>query len=358
MLRIGKHLIDPPFLLAPMASVSEMPFRVLVFEMGAGLATTELISAKGIFFGNRRTRQYMTFDQERERPYSLQLFGGDVESMAVAARAAYEHGADIVDINMGCPVKKVTKTGSGSSLMCDPHRAAGLVEAMRKATEDKIPITAKLRSGWDKDTITCVNVARALEDAGCAAVALHPRTRAQGYSGDADWSLIRELKQSVGIPVIGNGDVNNYADAHRMLAETGCDAVMIGRGALGNPWIFQSLKAGRDLGAPSAEERLRVIRHHLKAHVSFHTSLDGDQEKQRAHRLPPEEQAVRSFRQHLVWYSRGVRGGSLFRQRAMTLETPSAVDEAVEQFFGSLDDHDAISRYEEAEGVDYRQAFG
>lgn len=341
-----------------MAAVSEMPFRVLAFEMGAGLATTELISAKGIFYGNRRTRQYMTFDRERERPYSLQLFGGELESMAAAARAAWEHGADILDINMGCPVKKVTKTGSGSSLMCDPFRAAGLVEAMRKATEDKVPITAKLRAGWDKDTITCVDVARALEDAGCAAIALHPRTRAQGYSGHADWSLIKALKESVSIPVIGNGDVNTFADAHRMLAETGCDAVMIGRGALGNPWIFQSLKAGRDLGPPSPGERLRVIHHHLHAHVAFHLSLDDDAEKRRAHRLPPDEQAVRTFRSHLVWYSRGVRGGAAFRQKAMTLETPAAVEDAIGEFFGSLDEGDALTVQEEAEGVDYRQAFG
>ncbi|MFZ9885991.1 MAG: tRNA dihydrouridine synthase DusB [Myxococcota bacterium] len=358
VMRIGPHLIDPPYLLAPMASVSEMPFRVLAFEMGAGLATTELISAKGIFYGNRRTRQYMTFDRERERPYSLQLFGGDVEAMAVAARAAWEHGADIVDINMGCPVKKVTKTGSGSSLMCDPHRAAALVTAMRKATEDRIPITAKLRAGWDKDTITCTTVARALEDAGCAAVALHPRTRAQGYSGDADWSLIRALKESVSIPVIGNGDVNSFADAQRMFAETGCDAVMIGRGALGNPWIFASLKAGRDLGAPSPDERLRLIRRHLAAHVDFHASLDGSEEERRRHRLAPEEQAVRTFRQHLVWYSRGVQGGAAFRSRAMQLDSAAAVDEAIEEFFGALRDGDALARFEEAEGVDYRQAFG
>ncbi len=359
MLRIGKHLIDPPFLLAPMAAVSEMPFRVLVFEMGAGLATTELISAKGIFYGNRRTRQYMTYDKEHERPYSLQLFGGELESMAAAARAAMEHGADIIDINMGCPVKKVTKTGSGSSLLCDPARAAELVIAMRKAVDDQVPITAKLRAGWDKDTITCTDVGRALEDAGCAAIALHPRTRAQAYSGFADWSLIKALKESVKtIPVIGNGDVNTFDDAHRMLAETGCDAVMIGRGALGNPWIFQSLKAGKDLGPPSSSERLRVIHQHLHAHVQFHMSLDRSEEKRREHRLPPDEQAVRTFRSHLVWYSRGIRGGAGFRSRAMQLCTPAAVEDAVGEFFSRLDEGDLLSVPEEVEGVDYRQAFG
>jgi tRNA-dihydrouridine synthase B len=359
MLRIGPYTIETPYLLAPMASVSEMPFRVLVLEMGAGLATTELISAKGLFYGNRRTRQYMTFNPDKERPYSLQLFGGDVESMAVASRGAWEHGADILDINMGCPVKKVTKTGSGSALMCDPHRAAELVTKMRAATEDKVPITAKLRAGWDANMITCVEVGRALEDAGCAAVALHPRTRAQGYSGAADWSLIAALKDALKIPVIGNGDVHTVDDALRMQRETGCDAVMVGRAALGNPWLFKSLAAGKDLGPPSAAERMALILRHLKEHVAFHLSLDGDEESRRAHRLPPDHQAVKTFRQHLVWYSRGVRGGAEFRRLAMTLDTPAAVEDALMAFFGGIDDEvDLLPDLGEAEGVDYKQAFG
>ena len=173
---IGPHIIDPPFLLAPMAGVSEMPFRVICFEMGAGLCTTELISAKGIFHKNRRTLQYMTFDPERERPYSLQLFGGEEESMAVAAQEAVRVGADIIDINMGCPVKKVTKTGAGSALITDPARAARLVQTMRAAIEDAIPITVKIRSGWDAHTINAVEMAQTMEEAGADATAVHGRT--------------------------------------------------------------------------------------------------------------------------------------------------------------------------------------
>ncbi len=333
MFHIGAYKIDPPFLLAPMASVSELPYRVLVREMGAGLATTELISAAGIHYQNRRTRQYLTFDRERERPHSVQLFGGVVEVMAKAARAVVEHGADIVDVNMGCPVRKVTGSGAGSALLCDVPRAVAIVAAMRAAVGDAVPITVKIRSGWDDGSKNAVEVARALEDAGCAALAIHARTRAQSYSGRADWALIERVKRAVRMPVIGNGDVVTVADAHRMLDQTGCDAVMIGRGALGNPWLFSSLKAGRDLGPPSPAQRVAVIKRHLHAHLAFHLGLSTDEER-RLLRTPPELMAVKTFRQHLVWYARGLEGARDFRQRAMTLEDPGAVEEAVDAFFG------------------------
>lgn len=361
MLRIGPHVIEFPYLLAPMAGVSEMPFRVLAFELGAGLATTELISAKGIFYQNRRTRQYMTFDRVKERPYSLQLFGGDEESMAVAAREAMEHGAEIIDINMGCPVKKVTKTGAGSSLLCDPERAANLVKKMRVAVEDRVPITAKIRSGWDANHINCVEMGRALEDAGCAAVAMHARTRAQAYSGVANWHLIGELKAALQIPVIGNGDVVTVADAQRMFRETDCDAVMIGRGALGNPWIFQALREGREVNVPAAERKTFILRH-LREHVSFHLSLD-DEETRAKRRNTAEQQAIRTFRQHLIWYSRGLRGGSTFRQQAMTLETFPQVEDAIERFFCTMAaDPSSLEAdgdtHADDDGINYQQAFG
>ena len=355
-MKIGPYLIDPPVLLAPMAGVSELPFRVLALEMGAGLATTELISASGIFYKNRRTKQYMTFDREKERPYSLQLFGGDPAVMAEAARAAAEHGADIIDINMGCPVKKVTGTGAGSALSCDPPRAAAIIRAMRAATGDRVPITAKIRAGWDDKTINCVDMAKTLEDAGCAALALHARTRAAGYSGRANWALIAAIKQAVTMPIIGNGDVVTLEDTQRMFTETGCDAVMIGRGALGNPWIFESTRAGTTQPPPGADQRLTHIRRHLQMHIKFHETLD-DEESRRLLRTPPALMAVKTFRQHLVWYSRGLVGGKEFRKAVLTVEEPDAVIEHLERFFSQATP-DAPSAGEEAEGVNYQQAFG
>jgi tRNA-dihydrouridine synthase B len=357
---IGRHRIELPFLLAPMASVSEMPFRVIAREMGAGLATTELISSSGIFYKNRRTRQYMTFDRARERPYSLQLFGGASDVMAHAARAAAEHGADIVDINMGCPVKKVTGTGSGSALLCDLPRAGEMVRAMRAATDDRVPVTCKIRSGWDEKNVNAVEMARALEDAGCAALAIHARTRAQGYSGSADWDLIGEVAAAVKMPVIGNGDVCTFDDAFRMLAHTGCAGVMIGRGALGNPWIFRSLKEGRDLGPPSAAERLQLIRRHMKDHIAFHESLPDEVAGggKRPLRTPPAQMATKTFRQHLVWYSRGLRGGKDFRKEVLTVDEPALVIEKLEAFFATAEPEIRDPGTEEAEGVAYHAAFG
>ncbi|HEY1100762.1 MAG TPA: tRNA dihydrouridine synthase DusB, partial [Myxococcota bacterium] len=307
---IGRHHITSggpgvPLLLAPMAGVSEMPYRTMCLEMGAALATTELVSASGIKYKNRRTRQYMTFDRERERPYSLQLFGGQPDVMAEAARAGMEHGADIIDINMGCPVKKVTGTGAGSALSSDPARAASLVEAMRKACDDAIPITAKIRLGWDEKSINAVEMAKVLEGAGCAALAIHARTRAAGYSGVADWSRLAEVKAAVKMPIIGNGDVVTVADAQRMVRETNVDAVMIGRGALGNPWVFLGAKDGKDTPAPTASERLALIMRHYAEHVAFHELLDDDEQRKLLH-TAPALMATKTFRQHLVWYSRGL----------------------------------------------------
>jgi tRNA-dihydrouridine synthase B len=359
-MHIGPYSIDMPFLLAPMASVSEMPFRCIALEMGAGLATTELISSSGIFYKNRRTRQYMTFDREREKPYSLQLFGGKHDVMAHAARGAWEHGAHIVDINMGCPVKKVTGTGSGSSLLCDLPRAAEMVRAMRAATEDKVPITVKIRSGWDDKSVNAVETAKHLEGAGAAALALHARTRAQGYSGKADWDLIGAVKNAVKMPVIGNGDVCSVDDAQRMMKHTGCDAVMIGRGALGNPWLFRSLRAVHkgepDPGPPSAQERLSLIRRHLSEHIKFHESLEADEG--RAMKVPPAHMATRTFRQHLVWYSRGLRGGKDFRKDVLTIDEPELVVEKLERFFSTADTEVRDVGTAEAEGVAYHAAFG
>jgi tRNA-dihydrouridine synthase len=221
--------------------------------------------------------------------------------------------------------------------------------------DDRVPVTVKIRAGWDEKSKNAVEIAKALEDAGCAALAVHGRTKAQGYSGKADWDLIGEVAHAVKMPIIGNGDIATFADAHRLRAHAGCAAVMIGRGALGNPWIFRSLKEGRDLGAPTPAERLALIRRHLKDHVAFHEGLEVDGE--RPLRTPPAAMATKTFRQHLVWYSRGLRGGKDFRRDVLTLEEPEQVIEKLEGFFSTAEpeSHDQV---EEAEGVAYHAAFG
>jgi len=356
MLKIGPHVIDPPYLLAPMAGVSEMPFRVLALRMGAGLATTELISAKGIFYKNERTRQYLTYDREREKPWSVQLFGGDLEAMAHATKEALALGADIVDVNMGCPVKKVTKTGSGSSLLNDPARAGLLIKAMRAAVDDAIPITAKIRTGWDAQSINASTMARALEDAGCAAVAVHGRTRAQAYAGEADWDVISEMAQATSLPVIGNGDIDTYTVARKRLDQSGCAAVMIGRGALGNPWIFESCRAGRELDPPTSEARCAFVLEHFAAHVAFHAQLRAQSTDKRRRNVTAEQQAVRTFRQHAIWYSRGARGGAAFRRDVVLHDDVRGVIECVRRFFGEFSGEFDGER--EDDGVNYKQAFG
>jgi nifR3 family TIM-barrel protein len=321
-IRIGPYVVEVPIILAPMAGVSEAPFRSMALAMGAGLAPTELVSAKGLEHLNARTQTYLKHDAKKEPLLSVQIFGGEPESMARAAEISVEHGAKIIDINMGCPVKKVTKTGAGSALMCDPRRAGDIVRAIHRRVGERVPVTAKIRAGWDDKSKNAPELGQILEDAGVAAVALHPRTRAQGYSGSADWTLIAELRRAVRIPVIANGDVQSVKDANRVLSETGADAVMIGRAALGNPWIFRALSAVHHGAAeppvPSARERAETILAHLDAHIEH---------------VGDELRAVRKFRQHLIWYSRGLRGGSQFRETATRIDDREGVFRAVEMFF-------------------------
>ena len=342
-LRIGPHTIDPPIILAPMAGVSEAPYRVISLEMGAGLAPTELVSAKGLHFGNTRTADYLRHDPAREPQLSVQIFGGDPEMMAEGAVLAVEAGARILDINMGCPVKKVTRNGAGSALMTDAVRAAAIVAAMQARVGDKVPVTAKIRAGWDDDSVNAPAFGRALEDAGLAAIALHPRTRRQGYSGKADWSLIARLKDAVSIPVIANGDVFSVEDAERVVAQTNCDAVMIGRAALGHPFIFKSLAAARtgqpEPDSPGPQDRVRVILRHLHDHIEH---------------IADEPRALKKFRQHLIWYSRGMRGGAAFRELAMRLEDRARIEEAIDTFFGRAE----VTHRDEAPIYDERTAFG
>jgi nifR3 family TIM-barrel protein len=336
MRSIGPYPLRNPFILAPMAGVSEKPFRVLAFELGAALCPTELVSAQGLMRANARTVRYLRHDEDIERPYSLQIFGGEPEVMAQAAVVGKQWGAQIIDLNMGCPVKKVTKSGAGSALLCDPPRAADIVRKVHEATG--LPVTAKIRSGWDAHNRNYLEVAAALEDAGCAALAVHPRTRAQGYSGHADWSVIADLKRAVKrMPIIGNGDVKTPADAQRMLATTGCDFVMIGRGALGNPWIFRQLLGGPP---PSNAERAALVLRHFNDHLAF---------------VGDEVGAVRAFRKHLAWYAHGLRNAASFRAEVNQLDSADAVKRGVDRFFGAAE---VDTTTVEEQDLDYRTALG
>jgi tRNA-dihydrouridine synthase B len=347
---IGSYEIKNPYILAPMAGVSQMPFRRMALKMGAGLAPTELVSAKGLFYESARTKAYLTHDKKIEKPFCVQLFGGDAASMAEASRKAYEMGAHIIDINMGCPVKKVTKINAGSALLCDLKRASEIVSAMYQATDYKIPITAKIRSGWDQDNLNYLEVGRVLEDSGIKALALHARTRAQGYSGLADWSHIAKLKAYLKIPIIGNGDILSISDAKKMFLETNCDAVMIGRASLGNPWIFRDLQAGFE-GEVSSYERLEVILEHLADHIELcyqMATIEG--------RSLALEQAVKSFRSHLIWYSKGIVSGAKFRQNIMLSTCLDKTKDLIIEFF--KDAKKANNFEPDEDGIDYRQAFG
>ncbi|MBN1209647.1 MAG: tRNA dihydrouridine synthase DusB [Myxococcaceae bacterium] len=337
MLQIGPYTLPNPFILAPMAGVSEEPFRVIAFRLGAALCPTELVSSQGLMRANQRTLKYLRFDPEVERPYSLQIFGGEPEAMARAAVIGKQYGAQIIDINMGCPVKKVTKNGAGSALLCEPARAAELVRRIHAATG--LPVTCKIRSGWDEHNRNYLQVAGELFGAGCAALAIHPRTQAQGYSGKADWDVIADLKRHFpDRPIIGNGDVKTPADARRMRESTGCDFVMIGRAALGNPWIFRELAGGEP---PTPEERCEGVLAHFRAHVAFVGDALG---------------AVRSFRRHMAWYAHGLRGAAAFRAEVNALDTPEEVEAAVRRFFASA--HFDATALEEEQDVDYRAALG
>ncbi len=318
-MKIGQYTLSNPWILAPMAGVSEMPFRVLARTLGASAAPTELVSAKGLLYGSEKTQRYLRHSPEVESPFWVQLFGGDADSMVAGAEVACELGANIIDINMGCPVRKVTRNGAGSSLLCDPPRAASLVRAL--VDRLNVPVTVKIRAGWDAHSHNYTVMAKHLADAGCSAIAMHARTRAQGYSGKADWSLIKALVGASEVPVIGNGDAFTPEQARQLKAETGCEAVMVGRGALGNPWIFEQL-ANPEAKAPTPAQRWKLVHTHLLTHLE----AVGD-----------ELRGIRRFRPHLMWYARGLWGASQFRQHITTVEDLSSLLQLCSEFFSNAE---------------------
>lgn len=286
--------------LAPMAGVSNTPFRLICKELGSSLTTSEEISAKALVHGNQRTFDLAAYLPE-EKPIAMQLFGGEADTLAEAARILEANGADIIDLNMGCPVPKITKTGAGSALMRDENVAATVFRAMRSAI--KVPFTIKIRGGWDDHTVNAPEIARIAELEGVNAIAVHPRTRSQQYTGKAPWQIIKLVVDTVRIPVTGNGDVKNYADARRMVEETGCKTVMIGRGALGKPWVFD----------PEFELLSREAQHHYKFRV-IERHLDLIVQHM------PERYALVQAKKHLAWYIAGVPGSAAGRAHVFDFE--------------------------------------
>jgi tRNA-dihydrouridine synthase B len=326
-MQIGPHRFPGRFFLAPLAGVSDRPFRAICRAMGASFAYTEMVSAHGLVYGTEQTATYLDRDPD-EIPFAVQIFAGDPSILARGAVIAVREGAGIIDINMACPVRKVCGSGAGAAMGRDPRLVEAAVRAVVAAVS--VPVTVKIRTGWDATSVNAVEVARAAEQAGAAAVALHGRTRAQGYAGTADWGAIRDVKQAVSIPVLGSGDVWTAADALRMRAETGCDAVLVARGAMGNPWIFRELRAA-ELGLPpppppSHDEWREVVLRHVRLQIAH---------RERRGEAPPEAErhAVREMRKQILWYTRGRRGGAHFRRDADRLETAADVARLIDLHF-------------------------
>jgi nifR3 family TIM-barrel protein len=299
MLKIGDITMKNPIVLAPMAGVCNSAFRLTVKEFGAGLVCAEMVSDKGIVYKNEKTMNMLYID-EQEKPLSLQIFGGEKKTLVEAAQFVDKNtNADIIDINMGCPVPKITKCDAGAKWLLDPDKIYEMVAAVVDAVEK--PVTVKMRMGWDSQHIYAVKNAQAVERAGGKAISLHGRTRVQMYEGNANWDIIREVKQAVNIPIIGNGDVQTPQDAKRMLDETGCDGVMVGRAALGNPWMIyrtvQYLKTGILVDEPSVREKIDVCILHLDRLIH----------------LKGEKIGVREMRKHAAWYLKGIPGNAKVR---------------------------------------------
>ncbi len=304
-----------PVILAPMAGVCDLPFRILAKSMGCALVVAEMVSDKGLIYKNKHTYEMLTID-ETERPVSLQIFGSDPVCMAQAARIVEQAGADIIDINMGCPTPKIVKNGEGAALMTRPDLAYRIIAAVVENV--RVPVTVKIRKGWDESSVNAPVIARLAEQAGASAIAVHGRTREQFYSGVADLDIIKEVKSRVTIPVIGNGDICTPEDACRMMAVTGCDGVMIGRAAQGNPWIFAQinhfLDTGKKMPPPTTAEKVTILKRHLALVVQF----------------KGEYLAIREMRKHAAWYTKGLPGAAelrcLFNQAESQAEFLTVVD--------------------------------
>lgn len=320
ILKIGGVTIESPVILAPMAGVTDLPFRLLCKRKGAGLLCMEMVSAKAIYYHNRNTEELLKTHPE-EVPVSLQLFGSQPELMAEMAKRIEERPFSILDINMGCPVPKVVNNGEGSALMKNPRLAGEIMTAVVKAV--KKPVTVKIRKGFDEEHVNAVEMAKIAEDCGVAAIAVHGRTREQYYSGSADWDIIRRVKEAVSIPVIGNGDVKDPESAKALLEETGCDGIMIGRAARGNPWIFKQIDDCLSKGTMPEPVSKEEIRRTILEHGELMTEYKG------------EYIAVREMRKHVSWYTAGMPDSARFRGRINEMETMEELKESVNALFGN-----------------------
>ena len=319
-MRIGNVETDNNIFLAPMAGITDLPFRLICKEKGAGLVYTEMVSARALLYGDEKTKLLLKTCKE-ERPLAVQIFGSDIESIAYASKYVSEF-ADIVDINMGCPAPKVVKNGDGSRLLLNLELVKQIVETAVK--NSKVPVTVKIRKGWDEEHIVALEVAQIIEQAGASAITVHGRTRSQYYSGEADWEIIKKVKETVKIPVIGNGDLKCAEDVEIALKFSKVDGVMIGRATLGNPWIFSQileyLKTGNRIPKPSNKERLDTILKHIDLEI---------EEK-------GERVAIKEMRKHISAYTKSLKDSSQFRNHMNTLETREEVVDYLKEYFSTL----------------------
>lgn len=305
-MKIGNVTLDNKVFLSPMAGVTDLPFRLICKEQDCGMLYTEMINAKALCYDDQNTKKMLKIEEE-EHPVAVQIFGSDPSFMGGAAEILNEYPNEILDINMGCPAPKVIKNGDGSALMKNPKLAEEVLKAVVK--NSKKPVTLKIRKGWDDNNINAVEIAKIAEASGISALAIHGRTREQYYSGKADWDIIAKIKENINIPVIGNGDVFEVQDAINMINKTKCDAIMIGRGAQGNPWIFKRInhymKTGEILPEPTGEEKINTALKHLKLAIDEHG----------------EYVAIREMRKHIAWYLKGLRGSARLRDEINKIES-------------------------------------